>query len=98
MLGWKKGHQYARAKGIAPGDRLAIKRLLGRSKKGIRIMHLGVVRGVVLDTNKVLCTVNWVATHLDRKVESGGALGSVHGPYVKSDTNYKQWIEEIFSL
>lgn len=99
MLGWEEGHQPARAAEIAPGDRIAIKRLLGKGQTGIRIMHIGIVKGVVLDTNKVICTVDWVATHLDRVIhDSRGCFQSVHGPYTKSDSASKQWIEEIFSL
>jgi len=99
MLGWEEGHQYAKAAEIAVGDRVAIKRLLGRGQTGLRIMHIGVVRGVILDVNKVICTVNWVATDLNRIVnESKGCFKSVHGPYLKSDPSSKQWIEEIFSL
>ncbi len=99
MLGWEQGNQPEKAAQIAPGDRIAIKRLLGRAQTGIRIMHIGIVRGVILDTNKVICTVNWVATDLDRVIEeSKGCFKAVHGPYTKSDPATKQWIEEVFSL
>ena len=99
MLGWEHGHQPARAAEIAAGDRIAIKRMLGQGQTGLRIMHIGIVKGVVLDTNKVLCTVDWAATHLDRIIhDSGGCFQSVHGPYIKSDSGFKQWIEEIFCL
>src|SRR2546423_15431737 len=75
MLGWEKGRQPAKASKIAPGDRIAIKRLLGKKHRGLRIMHIGVVKGVVLDTNKVICTVDWVATNLDRVIsESRGCF------------------------
>ena len=99
MLGWKKGSQYAKASCISVGDRIAIKRRLGRAQTGIRIMHIGIVRGVIAGTDKVHCTVNWAATNLDRIVrKSKGCFKSVHGPYSKSDPDMKQWIEEIFSL
>lgn len=99
MLGWEDGFQKDKASQIVPGDRIAIKRLLGKGQTGIRIMHIGVVRGVILDTDKIVCTVNWVATDLDRVVgESKGCFKSVHGPYLKSDPSSKPWIEEIFSL
>jgi hypothetical protein len=99
MLGWEEGHQPERAAQIAAGDRIAIKRLLGKGQTGIRIMHIGIVRGVILDTNKVICTVNWLATDLDRVIgESKGAFQSVHGPFTKSDPATKQWIEEVFCL
>ena len=99
MLGWDKGGQVSKAKGINPGDRIAIKRMLGKGKTGIRIMHLGIVKGVVPETSKVTCTVDWVATKVNRLVsESKGCFQSVHGPYVLSDPNYKEWLEEIFCL
>jgi len=99
MLGWEAGNQPEKAAKILPGDRIAIKRRLGKAKRGIRIMHIGIVKGIVLDTNKVICTVDWVATNLNRVInQSRGCFKSVHGPYTKSDKTSKQWIEEIFSL
>ena len=100
MLGWEEGNQPLKAAEIEPGDRIAIKRLRGKAQKGIRIMHIGVVKGVIKDTNKVICTVDWAAKDLDRVIaESGGCFASVHGPYTKADNpTTKQWIEEIFSL
>jgi hypothetical protein len=99
MLGWEAGSQPEKAAEISRGDRIAIKRRLGKAQKGIRIMHIGVVKGIVLDTNKVICTVDWVATNLNRVIsKSRGCFKSVHGPYTKSNKAYKQWIEEIFSL
>ena len=99
MLGWEDGNQPEKASQIACGDRIAIKRLLGKGQAGIRIMHIGVVKGVILDTNKVICTVDWVVTNLNRVInESKGCFKSVHGPYIKVDQETKQWIEEIFSL
>jgi hypothetical protein len=99
MLGWEEGSQHQKASQITAGDRIAIKRLLGQGQTGIRILHIGIVRGVILDTDKIVCTVDWVVTHLDRVIgESKGCFKSVHGPYLKSDSSSKQWIEEIFCL
>lgn len=99
MLGWEEGNQHEKASQIEAGDRIAIKRLLGQGQTGIRIMHIGIVKGVILDTNKIICTVDWAATNLDRIIgESKGCFKSVHGPYLKSDPSTRQWIEEIFSL
>ena len=61
MLGWEDGKQPQRAAEMQPGDRIAIKRMKGRGQTGIRILHLGIVKGVILDVNRVICTVNWVA-------------------------------------
>jgi len=94
MLGWEKGRQPARAAEMRAGDRIAIKRMKGKGKRGIRIMHLGIIKGVVLDTNKVLCTVDWVATNLRRDVaESRGCFQSIHGPFPQDE-----WIQEVFCL
>lgn len=94
MLGWENGNQPEKASQIQEGDRIAIKRLKGKGQKGIRIMHLGVVKGVILDTNKIICTVDWVATNLDRDIkESRGCFKSVHGPF-----EHDRWIQQVFCL
>ena len=87
------GHQRQLASQIQPGDRIAIKRMRGRGQARIRILHLGIVKGVILDTNKVICTVNWVAKNLNRYVESRGCFQSVHGPF-----EHNFWIQEVFCL
>jgi hypothetical protein len=96
MLGWSEGDQpaqYKKASQIQRGDRIAIKRMKGR-EAGIRILHLGVIKGVILDTDKVVCTVDWVATDLNRDIsESRGCFASIHGPYEK-DT----WVQQVFCL
>jgi hypothetical protein len=61
---------------------------------GIKILHLGIIKGVILDADKVICTVDWVATDLNRDIlESRGCFASIHGPYDKDD-----WIQQIFCL
>ncbi|NKC13703.1 MAG: hypothetical protein GKR94_16400 [Gammaproteobacteria bacterium] len=97
MLGWEEDQQpsqYKKASEIKAGDRIAIKRMKGQGQTGIRIFHIGVVKGVILDTNRVICTVDWVATDLARDIEeSRGCFQSIHGPYEK-DT----WVENVFCL
>ena len=97
LLGWKEGDQpdqYEKASKIQSGDRISIKRMKGKSQTGIRIFHLGIVKGVVLDTDRVLCTVNWVATDLGRDIEeSRGCFKSIHGPFEKDE-----WVEKVFCL
>jgi hypothetical protein len=97
MLGWDESDQptqYAMASQMSVGDRIAIKRMKGRGQKGIKIFHLGVIKGVILDTSKVICTVNWVAINLARDIEeSRGCFRSIHGPY-----SHDTWIEKIFCL
>ena len=94
MLGWEEGEQPERASEIQPGDRIAIKRLKGQRQTGIRILHLGIVKGIIRETNKVICTVDWVAKNLNRNIdESRGCFQSVHGPF-----EHDSWIQEIFCL
>jgi hypothetical protein len=94
MLGWESGSQPAKASEMRPGDRIAIKRMKGKGHTGIRILHLGVIRGVILETNKVICTVKWVATGLNREIaESRGCFQSIHGPF-----EHDAWIQEVFCL
>jgi len=56
--------------------------------------HLGLIKGVILETNKVICTVDWVATNLERDIEeSKGCFKSIHGPFEKD-----AWVEKVFCL
>ena len=87
------GRDPKRAAKMRRGDRIAIKRMKGKAQAGIRILHLGIIKGVSLDTNCVICTVDWVATNLNRDIKSRGCFGSVHGPF-----KHDSWIQEIFCL
>lgn len=94
ILGWEEGRQPAKAAEMQKGDRIAIKRMKGKGQTGIRIRHIGIIRGVILDAGIVICTVDWVATNLDRDIqESRGCFASIHGPF-----EHDAWIEKIFCL
>lgn len=94
MLGWEEGNQPEKASEMKPGDRIAIKRMKGKGQTGIRIFHLGIIRGVILDVNRVICTVDWVATNLNRDIaESRGCFKSIHGPF-----QHDEWVQEVFCL
>jgi Fe2+ transport system protein FeoA len=97
MLGWAEGEQpaqYKKASEMQPGDRIAIKRMKGQGQTGIRILHLGIIKGVILETNKVICTVDWIAVDLDRNIkESRGCFKSIHGPF-----EHDSWVEQVFCL
>lgn len=94
MLGWESGQQNERAEKIECGDRIAIKRMKGKGQTGILIKHLGIVKGTIKETNKIICTVDWVAKNLDRDVaESRGCFASVHGPFEQD-----AWVNEVFCL
>lgn len=76
---------------VAVGDRIAIKAMNGRGQTDITIKAIGIVKGIDIDTRTVY--VNWVVTGLNRKVESRGCYGSIHGPYKKDN-----WIRRVFCL
>ncbi|MXX07822.1 MAG: hypothetical protein F4Z71_13785 [Gammaproteobacteria bacterium] len=94
VLGWKEGHQPQRAAEMREGDRIAIKRMRGKGQGGIRILHLGIIKGIIRDVDKIVCTVDWVATNLNREIsESRGCFKSVHGPF-----EFDPWIQQVFCL
>ena len=102
MLGWdeksgKEKHQFDNAKNMQPGDRIAIKRVKGGKDKGIIILHVGVIKDVIPEVDKVVCTVNWAATNLDRYIgDSKGCYRAVNGPFTKEKES--DWIKEIFCI
>ena len=94
MLGYKKGWQKKKASKMKIDDRIAIKRMKGKGQTGITIHHVGIIRGIVLDTNRIICSVDWVATNLNRDIEeSKGCFKSVHGPFP-----HDEWVEKVFCL
>lgn len=96
MLGWEKEDQksqFEKAEKIKLGDRIAIKKMKGKGSSEIKICHLGIVKGVILDTNKVICTVDWVVKNMNRNVESKGCFKSIHGPFT-----HDEWVQEVFCL
>lgn len=100
VLGWgidEDKVQFEAAKEIRPGDRIAIKRMKGRGSPMIAIKHIGIVKGVVEDDERVICSVDWIGINLERDVASKGCYASVHGPFVRTPET-SAWINEIFSL
>ena len=86
--------QRQRASKMKPRDRIAIKRMKGQGQTGIRILHLGIIKGIISDTKTFICTVDWVATDLDRDIaKSRGCFQSIHGPF-----EHDAWIQEVFCL
>lgn len=77
---------------IKPGDRIAIKKMLGKGSTEIEIRALGVVTELDFDDKKVY--VDWLVKDLKRKVASGGAFKSIHGPMKLDDI----WVKNIFCL
>ena len=63
VLGYKEKDdesQYLKAKKIKKGDRIAIKRMMGKGSANIKILHTGIVEGVVDYGSLVICVVNWL--------------------------------------
>jgi hypothetical protein len=81
---------------IQIGDRVAIKRLLGRGATEVAIKALGVVEKVALYAafNFRMVYVTWIALTDDRRVPMQGWAAAIHGPYSKTH----QAIRNLFSL
>ena len=100
MLGWaqeESKNQFNLAKEMRPGDRIAIKKMKGQGNKDICVRHIGIVKGVVDDVDRVICAVDWIVVDIHRDIASKGCFGSVHGPYTRENTD-SDWLDKIFSL
>lgn len=77
---------------MRPGDRIAIKRMMGQGATTVRIIALGIINDIeAIDK----CTyVNWVVPKMERVVEARGCFKSVHGPFDPMDP----WTRSVFLL
>jgi hypothetical protein len=98
-LGWTEHQteqeapdQVQRRDQIQIGDRIAIKRMMGKGSSEIRITALGIVTDVDPQDKRVY--VCWAATDLNRVVDSRGCFKSIHGPFTEEDP----WVKEVFRL
>ena len=102
VLGYKEKDdesQYLKAKKIKKGDRIAIKRMMGKGSANIKILHTGIVEGVVDYGSLVICVVNWLVLEKNIEVDSKGAFASIHGPYKQGkDKDTDAWLNKVFSL
>ena len=73
---------------IKEGDRIAVKRMLGRGSRNIEIKAIGVVSEV--DHNEWRVYVRWVVPYLSRLVPMNGCAGTIHGPFSAEDICIKQ--------
>ncbi len=92
-MGWAENDNPKydnKIKQIKAGDRIAIKHMDGQGQTTITIVALGIVKGI--EDNIVY--VNWIETGLNRKVESKGCFGTIHGPYNYDD----EWTRKVFCL
>lgn len=95
FLGWSDDEQPAQANlrdQMRPGDRIAIKRMLGQWSPNIAVRARGVIKEIDEDDKRVY--VDWFVKRLEREVPSKGAYKSVHGPYTQDDP----WAKEVFHI
>lgn len=93
FLGWSDAEQPDQAAArdqIKPGDRIAIKRMLGRGSREIEIRALGVVKEIDPDDKRIY--VHWAAQDLGRRVPAKGCFASIHGPFDAGD----EWTLRVF--
>ena len=94
-LGWRDDEQPAQAvlrDQIRPGDRIAIKRMLGKGSPNIEIRALGTVKEI--DTTDKRVYVHWAVAGMQRQVPAKGCFASIHGPFPAEDT----WTHLVFQL
>lgn len=85
--------QRERFKQIKVGDRLAVKKMLGRGAVDMEVRALGVVKDV--DAQEWRVYVEWLTdTSFSRKVPLRGCAASVHGPFEFDDA----WTREVFCI
>jgi hypothetical protein len=95
FLGWGDDEQPAQAAlrdQIRPGDRIAIKNMLGQGSSNIEVRALGVVKEIDQDDKRVY--VNWLVKRLEREVPGRGCFASIHGPFHADDP----WVKEVFHI
>ena len=94
-LGYSEDEQPAQTKlrdQMRPGDRIAIKRMLGQGSPNIAVRALGVIMEIDEEDKRVY--VDWFVKGLEREVPSKGAYKSIHGPYTDDDP----WVKEVFHI
>lgn len=85
--------QRERFKQIKIGDRLAVKKMLGRGATEIEVRALGIVRDI--DQKEWRIYVNWLTEHdFSRRVAIKGCAASIHGPFQATDS----WVHETFCI
>lgn len=87
--------QRDRFKEIRVGDRIAVKKLLGRGSSEIEIRAMGIVTDV--DLNEWRIYVNWLPlweSDEKRRVPINGCAASIHGPFKYDDS----WTQSVFCI
>ena len=89
-------NQQERFKQIKEGDRIAVKRLLGKGASEMSILAIGIVKDV--DINEWRVYVDWILRDIkNRRVPLRGCAASIHGPFSK-DGNDASWVHQVFCL
>ena len=85
--------QRDRFRKIVKGDRIAVKKMLGRGATEIEVRALGIIKDV--DPKEWRVYVTWLTTNeFSRKVPIKGCAASVHGPFFYSDP----WVRDVFCI
>lgn len=94
-LGWTDKEQPDQAKlrdEMKAGDRIAIKRMMGKRSENIQIRGLGIVQEIDHEDSRIY--IQWVITTLHRKVSANGCVSAIHGPFPAND----EWTREVFQI
>lgn len=85
--------QRERFREIKRGDRIAVKKMLGRGASEMEVRAIGIVKDV--DHKEWRVYVKWLTTKsFSRIVPLKGCTASVHGPFEFAD----DWTKEVFCI
>ena len=89
-------NQQDRFEKVKPGDRVAVKRLLGKGSSDMAILAIGIVKDIDLKEWRIY--VDWIVSDIkERKVPLKGCAASIHGPFSNSGVD-AEWVNKVFCL
>jgi hypothetical protein len=89
-------NQQERFKQVQQGDRIAVKRLLGKGASEMAILAIGIVKDIDIAEWRIY--VDWIISDIeDRNVPLKGCAASIHGPFIKSGKD-EDWVQKVFCL
>lgn len=98
---WEMGYddidkpEYAKLRSMMKvEDRIAIKSMLGKGARNIRIKAIGIIKDVDKENGRIY--VNWILSNLDRNVPAKGCFGTIHRPVTERHT--AEWINSVFCI
>lgn len=80
---------------IKPGDRIAIKSLVGKGTGKITVKSVGIIKDVESECRRVY--VDWLLPDVSRQADLHGCMDGINGPY-GIDGNHLDWINQIFRI